>query len=219
LQPSISGWMLWKSVCNLPTSEHDPQIFVCRQMMQPTNLWFLDGYLHRMQPTNFEAHTQNFCLPADDATYQPWIPGWMPSQYATYLLRSTYPKFSSVSTWCNLATFDFRMDALKISMQPTYFGAWPPNFCLPADDATYQPWISGWIPSQYANYLLWSTYPKPLQPCNLATLQLCNFENFQSCIPATYILLTNWVLTYSPSDLLTYQPTDILTYSMQPTYF
>jgi hypothetical protein len=46
LQPWISGWMLPKSVCNIPTSKHIPHIFVCRQLTQPRNLLFQDGCHH-----------------------------------------------------------------------------------------------------------------------------------------------------------------------------
>ena len=167
--------------------------------MQPCNLQFQDG-----------------CFENQYATYllRSMTPKFLSAgrrcNLATCHFKSTYPKFSSAGTQCNFATFDFRMDALKISMEPTYFRAWPPNFWLPADDATLQPSVLGWMPTYSVSYL-----PATLQPCNLATwqpcniatlqlcnfatLQLCNFATFKSCNPATYNFLTNWILAYSPT--------------------
>ena len=110
-------------------------------------------------------------------------------QYATYLLQGTYPKYLSAGCWRNLATLDFWMDAFKISMQPTYFEAHTPNFCLPAADTTLQPWISGWmLPNSVCNLPPSKHIPQIFvcrqvtQPCNLGYLDGC-FQNQYATYP------------------------------------
>ena len=129
--PTFDSWMGTFTECNLPTSKHIPKIFVCRRTMQPTNLGFLDGCLHSMQPTYFEAHTQNFRLSAPDATLQPLILGWMLWKSVCNLPTSEHhPQIFVCRQTMQPTNLGF-LDGYLHSMQPTYFEANTQNFCLP----------------------------------------------------------------------------------------
>ena len=192
LQPRISGWMLLKSVCNLPPSKHIPHIFVCRQVTQPCNLGYLDGcfqnqyatyLLQSTYPTFLSAGSwRNLATfyfrmdatifsmqPGADAAYQPPISGWMPTYSVCNLptLKHT-PQFCWPSCWCNLPNFDFRMHALKIIIQPTYFKAHTPNL------------LSRQL-TQPTNLLFQDRCPHSMQPADQSFIS-CNLQ------PATWNL-------------------------------
>ena len=235
LQPWISGWMLPKSVCNLPPSKYIPHIFVCRQVTQPCNLGYLDGccqyqyatYLlqstyptflssgrwHNLATFYFRMDATIFSMqPGADAAYQPSISGWMSTYSVCNLptLKHT-PQFCWPSCWCNLPNFDFRMDALKIIIQPTYFKAHTPN--LLSRQLTQRT-----LPTFYFRIYVHTV-------CNLLTnlwfLATCNLHPVTCNLkPTTYNLQhTTYNLQPAPQPTTIYFRLDAFEISMQPTYF